>query len=90
MKSVKISHDIKYAIADYDDGSYDDNVNKLIDEVEDYMPLINLLDDSSVIINLKKDTVDRINAFKLTNSESIYNVLVRMFIVSQALNSGDE
>ena len=90
MKSVRISHSNKYAIKDYSNGSYDDNINKLLDTVEDYMPLVNLSDDSSVIINLKDDTVDRINAFKLTNGESIDNIIVRMLVLSQILNSDSE
>ena len=90
MKSVRISHSNKYAIKDYGNGSYDDNINELLDIVEDYMPLVDLSDDSSVIINLKDDTVDRINAFKLTNGESIDNIIVRMLVLSQILNSDSE
>ena len=72
------------------DGTYDNAVNELIDTVEDYMPLVDLSDESSVIINLEDDTVDRINSFKLSKGESIENILIRMLILSQVLNNDVE
>ena len=90
MKSVRISHSIKYAIKEYDNQSYDKNVNALIDYVEDYMPLVDLSDDSSVIINLDESTVERVNAFKLSNGESFENIMIRLLIMAQTLNSDDD
>ena len=87
MKSVRISHSSKMAVKLFDDGTYDENINKLIDAVADYMPLVDLSDESSLIINLKEDTVDKINSYRLTNGESFDNILVRMLIMAQALNS---
>ena len=75
------------AVKLFDDGTYDENINKLIDAVADYMPLVDLSDESSLIINLKEDTVDKINSYRLTNGESFDNILVRMLIMAQALNS---
>ena len=72
------------------DGTYDNAVNELIDTVEDYMPLVDLSDESSVIINLEDNTVDRINSFKLSKGESIENILIRMLILSQVLNNDVE
>ena len=90
MKSVRVSHSMKNAIKEYSDGSYDKNINQLIDYVEDYMPLVDLSDDSSVIINLDESTVDRINSFKLSNGESMDNILIRMMIMAQILNNSNE
>lgn len=89
MKSIRISHSMKQTFKDMD-GTYDNAVNELIDTVEDYMPLVDLSDESSVIINLEDDTVDRINSFKLSKGESIENVLIRMLILSQVLNNDVE
>ena len=89
MKSIRISHSMKQTFKDMD-GTYDNAVNQLIDTVEDYMPLVDLSDESSVIINLEDDTVDRINSFKLSKGESIENVLIRMLILSQVLNNDVE
>ena len=87
MKSVRISHSSKMAVKLFDDGTYDENINKLIDTVADYMPLVDLSDESSLIINLKEDTVDKLNSYRLTNGESFDNILVRMLIMAQGLNS---
>ena len=89
MKSIRISHSMKQTFKDMD-GTYDNAVNQLIDTVEDYMPLVDLSDESSVIINLEDDTVDRINSFKLSKGESIENILIRMLILSQVLNNDVE
>ena len=89
MKSIRISHSMKQTFKDMD-GTYDNAVNELIDTVEDYMPLVDISDESSVIINLEDDTVDRINSFKLSKGESIENVLIRMLILSQVLNNDVE
>lgn len=89
MKSIRISHSMKQTFKDMD-GTYDNAVNELIDTVEDYMPLVDLSDESSVIINLEDDTVDRINSFKLSKGESIENILIRMLILSQVLNNDVE
>ena len=90
MKSVRVSHSVKSAIKDYDNQSYDMNVNALIDYVEDYMPLVDLSDDSSVIINLDESTVERVNAFKLSNGESFENIIIRLLIMAQTLNSNED
>ena len=89
MKSIRISHSMKQTFKDMD-GTYDNAVNELIDTVEDYMPLVDLSDESSVIINLEDNTVDRINSFKLSKGESIENILIRMLILSQVLNNDVE
>lgn len=89
MKSVRISHSVKYAIKEYGNESYDRNINDLIDNVEDYMPIVDLSDDSSVIINLEESTVERVNAFKLSNGESFENVMVRLLVMAQCLNNSN-
>lgn len=89
MKSIRISHSMKQTFKDMN-GTYDNAVNELINTVEDYMPLVDLSDESSVIINLEDDTVDRINSFKLSKGESIENILIRMLILSQVLNNDVE
>ena len=89
MKSVRISHSVKYVIKEYGNGSYDKNINDLIDDVEDYMPIVDLSDDSSVIINLEESTVERVNAFKLSNGESFENVMVRLLVMAQILNNSN-
>ena len=60
------------------------------DLVEDYMPLVDLSDESSVIVNLKEDTVDRIDSFRLTKGESLDNIIVRLLVMAQVLNNSND
>ena len=90
MKSIKLSHDSKNAIKHYGGKTYDESVNQLIDTVQDYMPLIDYTDSSRVVVNLKEDTVDRLNSFRLSNGESAENIIIRMLIISQVLNSNSD
>ena len=90
MKSIRVSHSSKNAIKEYSNGSYDDNINQLMDLVEDYMPLVDLSDESSVIVNLKEDTVDRIDSFRLTKGESLDNIIVRLLVMAQVLNNSND
>lgn len=91
MKSIKLSHDTKNAIKHYDNSkSYDKAINCLIKEVEMYMPVVDYSDSSKTVVSIHEDTVDRIKSFRLSDGESVENILIRMLIMSQALNSGDE
>ena len=54
------------------------------------MPLIDYTDSSRVVVNLKEDTVDRLNSFRLSNGESAENIIIRMLIISQVLNSNSD
>jgi len=90
MKSIRLSHSSKNVIKEYSNGSYDDNINQLMDLVEDYMPLVDLSDESSVIVNLKEDTVDRIDSFRLTKGESLDNIIVRLLVMAQVLNNSND
>jgi len=89
MKSIRISHSVKQVLSEYEE-SYNESVNNLIDLVDEYMPLTDLSDESSVIINIEDDTVDKLESYKLTKGESIENVFVRMLIIAQVLNSSDD
>lgn len=90
MKSIKLSHDTKNAISQCEGKTYDVQINNLIQEVADYMPLVDYDDTSSTVIKISDDTVERIKSFKLSNGESVENILIRMLIISQILNSSDE
>ena len=89
MKSIRVSHSVKQVLPEYGK-TYDEAVNNLIGLVDDYMPLTDLSDESSVIINVDDDTVDKLDSYKLTKGESIENVFVRMLIVAQVLNSSGD
>ena len=88
MSIVKIHKNNKNLVNG--EGTYDEIINRLIDEVEDYLP-IHEVDYSTVTsIKLKENTVDRLESYKLTEGESLENVIVRMIILSQQLNNSDD
>lgn len=89
MKSIRLSHSSKQVLRDYGK-TYDEAMNNLIEIVDEYMPLVDLSDESSVIVNVEDDTVDKLESYKLTKGESIENVFVRMLVIAQVLNSRND
>jgi len=87
MTTVKIHKNTKNLL---NDTTYDVAVNNLINQVEDYMPLIDV--DYSIIstMRLDKSTVDKLDSFRITEGESYENIITRMIIVSQYLNNDSE
>ena len=89
MKSIKVTNATKNTIKNYTDGTYDESVQKLIEEVKDYLPLVDY-EDNSTVINLKEETVELLKSYRLSYGESIENILIRMLIISQILNTPNE
>ena len=89
MKTIKVSHNTKTAIKNYQQGTYDEIINQLIKEVGDYLPLIEWEDGSKTTINLTNETVDKIKSYRLSYGESVENILIRMLITSQILNNSN-
>ena len=91
MKAVKINTKLRDMLKDYPDDNmpYDSIINRLIHEVSDYMPLVES-DDRGININLHEDTMDKLKSYALTKGESYENILIRMLLISQNLNSSNE
>ena len=91
MKAVKINTKLRDMLKDYPDDNmpYDSIINRLIHEVSDYMPLVES-DDRGININLHEDTMDKLKSYALTKGESYENILIRMLLISQSLNSSNE
>jgi hypothetical protein len=53
------------------------------------MPLVES-DDRGININLHEDTMDKLKSYALTKGESYENILIRMLLISQSLNSSNE
>lgn len=81
MKYVKIRKNNKRTLDELSEGNqYNDKVNNLMNEVEDYLPL-NEVDYSPITsIQLTDDTVERLESFKLTDGESYENIIVRLLL----------
>lgn len=89
MKTIQVTKNTKKIITSYGE-PFDNAVNNLIDEVEEYMPFLDYSQDNSLSsANVMEDTRDRIKSFALSDGESFENILVRMLITSQVLNSRD-
>ena len=69
-------------LSQYGDGSYDSIVNKLIDDVEDRMPVLPPNDSPTSTMRLKQDTIDRLQAYAILNGESLESIIVRMLIMA--------
>ena len=91
MKAVKINRELRDKLKDYPDDNmnYDAIINRLIYDVSDYMPLVEA-DSKSININLHEDTMDKLKAYRLTVGESYENIIIRMLLIAQSLNSSNE
>ena len=91
MKAIKINYELKQMLKDYSDKgiTYDGSINRLIHEVSDYMPIVSK-DTEAVNININEDTMAKLKAYGLTVGESYENILIRMMLISQTLNSSNE
>lgn len=90
MRTIKIYKHNKNQLRDYSDGTFDELVNNLIEDVKYDMPLTDIDGSTVSTINLNEDTLDKLDSFKLTVGESYENVIIRMMICAKDLNTGDE
>ena len=80
MKTVKISASVKSLIDG--EGTYDAKVNQLMDRVGDGMPSpVNDIFERKSIINLSEGTVDRLKCFRLSEGESLENIIIRFLLL---------
>lgn len=86
MTTIKIHKNNKNWLNTYGQGTYDERITQLIDEVEDNLPIIDI--DYSVIsaIRIKQETKDRLESYKLTDGESYENIIIRM-LITQTINT---
>lgn len=89
MKAIRITSDTRDRLKEYSDinMNYDGIVTRLINDVEDYMPLPYADNLKYFNINLHEDTIEKLKAFGLTNGESYENILIRMLLLAEDLNN---
>lgn len=64
------------------DGTFDNKINKLIDDAGESMPVAPYdIFSRKSIINLSEDTIDRLRSFSLSEGESIENIVVRLLLM---------
>ena len=87
MTVIKFTKRNKQMLKDYSDGSFDKIVTQLLDEVEEHLPVVDV--DYSVMstIEIKDDTLERVEAYRLTEGESYENIILRMLMTAKTLNT---
>lgn len=67
-------------------GTMDSTINKIMDQVDSFMPLVNYSTDLSSI-KLSTETLERIDTFHISNTESRNNIITRLLIAFDELNN---
>ena len=87
MAVIQIQKHNKMLLKEYGDGSFDNIVNELIDNVGDKMPPYD--DKVSVVSTMRLDdsTIELLESYKIVDSESYESVILRLLYLSKSLNS---
>lgn len=88
--SIKIMKHNKNLLEEYSEGSFDEIVNKLIEDVGDNMPVMELLETPVTTMRLKESTMSILDSLKVTPYESYENVIVRLLLLSKELNNNSD
>ena len=86
-KVIKISERNWQKLKDLQIGSMDKTLNIIMDNVEDIMPFVEYSDDSMKSVNIYKDTFNRINSFRLTDTETKETIVTRLLIAFDEINN---
>jgi len=90
MTIINISKNTKQLLKEYSNDNLDKNLNKLITNVEDNLPIIGVDTSPMSTMRINDTTIEKLQSYKLTNGESYENIIIRMMIISQHLNNSDE
>ena len=87
MKSISMYQRNKNMLKDItNENTFDKAINTLIDNVENYMPLVTGDSGKRSPVKINEDTIERIKVFALSEGESVENILVRMMIIANQLD----
>lgn len=86
--NIKISKYVRNQLETIDGGTFDKKLNTLIDIVENFMPFVEYGDERTNIKTNSK-TLERLDTFRITSTESRDNILTRMLIMLDELNNTD-
>ena len=90
MTLIKIQKHNRKSLKEYGDGSFNDIVCKLIEDVGEQMPDYAPMDSVSSSMRLQDSTLEMLESFKVVPSESYESVIVRLLYVAQHLNNKSE
>ena len=80
MAKIQFHKNNMRLLKEHGEGSYDKIINDLIDELEDRLPIVNIDYSPVSTIVLDESTVTRISAHKISEGESLENVVLRLLL----------
>ena len=83
--NIKISKYVRNQLEIIDGGTFDKKLNNLMDIVENIMPFVEYTDERTNIKTNSK-TVERLDTFRITSTESRDNIITRMLIMLDELS----
>ena len=86
MRTIQIKKQSKAVLKEYGNGSFDDIVNQLIDDVKEDIPSMEIEHSVKSTMRLHDDTVELLDSYKLNPSESYENVILRLLSLAKDLN----
>lgn len=87
MRTIQIKKQSKNILKEYGNGSYDDIVNQLIDDVKDDIPSMEIEYSVKSTMRLHDDTIKLLDSYKLNPSESYESVILRLLSLAKDLNT---
>ena len=83
MVTVTIAYDIKSLLNEYklDDETFDDAVNRLLDDVGSDMNMQES-NKSSINVNVSQDTMERIKSYSIRDNEPYGRILLRALLLA--------
>ena len=86
MRTIQIKKQSKDILKKYGNGSYDDIVNQLIEDVKEDIPSMEIEHSVKSTMRLHDDTVELLDSYKLNPSESYESVILRLLSLAKDLN----
>lgn len=86
MRTIQIKKHSKSILKEYGDGTYDNIVNQLINDVKDNIPSMEIEYSVKSTMMLHDDTVELLDSYKLNPSESYESVILRLLSLAKDLN----
>ena len=86
MRTIQIKKHSKSILKEYGDGTYDNIVNQLINDVKDNIPSMEIEYSVKSTMMLHDDTVKLLDSYKLNPSESYESVILRLLSLAKDLN----
>lgn len=89
MTTIQIQKHNKELLKEYGDGSFDNRINQLMQDIKEYVPL-DVMDTPTTSMRVDEDTIELLKSFRITPKESYENIIVRLLLLAKTLNINDE